>query len=127
MQHQKIRMKHIILTLLLSGIFSFSFGQSKTVKLYVDSTKIYLRYFYKSKNVSDYILNDSVRFVCRKITQDKFYLDKFINKQKEWTKIYRIEQAKDSLNVTTRIGGKDAKHRFEYSKEKYYNSFQVEN
>jgi hypothetical protein len=119
-------MKYTILTLLLWGLLSLAFGQSKTVKLIIDSTKIYLNYFYKSKNVSDYTLNDSIQFICRKITGDKFYLDKFIYKQKAWTKIYRIELAKDSLHVTTRLGGRTGKHQFQYSKEPYYNSYLID-
>lgn len=120
-------MRHFILTLFFLGLLSFTFGQSKTVKLIVDSTKIYFRYFYKSKNTSDYTLNDSVRFVGRKITVDKFYFDKFVNGQKNWTKIYKIELANDSLRVTTRAGDKKGKHKFIYSKEPYYNSFLVDN
>jgi hypothetical protein len=120
-------MRHIVLTLILVVIFIFSFGQSKTVKLVIDSTKIYFRYFYKSKNISDYTLNDSVSFIGRKITADKFYLDKFVNKQRIWTKIYRIELAKDSLHVTTRIGGLTGKKQFQYSKESYYNSYLLDN
>ena len=112
---------------LVLGISSFSFGQSKTVKLVIDSTKIYFRYFYNSKNVSDETLNNSVRIVGRKITEDKFYLDKFINKQKIWTRIYRIELAKDSLHVTTRSGYNNGKHKFEYSKELYYKTLIIEN
>ncbi len=120
-------MRLFILTLFFLGLFSFTFGQSKTVKLIVDSTKIYFRYFYKTKNTFDYTLNDSVRFVGRKITVDKFYFDKFVNGQKNWTKIYKIELANDSLRVTTRAGDKKGKHKFIYSKEPYYNSFLVDN
>ena len=120
-------MKYIILTLLLLGMLSFSFGQTKTVKLIIDSTKIYLNFFYKSKNVSEYTLNDSIQFICRKITTDKFYLDKFIYKQKAWTKIYRIELAKDSLHITTKIGGRTKSNKFQYSKEPYYNSYIIGN
>jgi len=120
-------MKHAILLFLLLAMTSFSFGQSKTVKLIIDSTKIYLRYFYKSNRPPYEILNDSVRVVCRKITPDKFYLDKFIKKQKEWTRRYRIELAKDSLHVTTRIGEMTGKKQFQYSKEPYYNSFLIDN
>jgi hypothetical protein len=76
---------------------------------------------------SDEILNDSVRLVGRKITDDKFYLDKFVNKKKVWTKVYRIELAKDSLRVTTRIGGQTGKKQFQYSKEPYYNSYLLDN
>lgn len=97
------------------------------MKLVIDSTKIYFRYFYKSKIASDEILNDSVRLVGRKITDDKFYLDKFVNKKKVWTRTYRIELAKDSLHVTTRMGGQTGKKKFQYSKEPYYNSYLIDN
>jgi hypothetical protein len=120
-------MRQIILTLSFLPVFSFSFGQSKTVKMNLETGKIYLSFFYKTAKSTKYTVNDSVYFLCRRINPDKFFLDKYVNKQREWTRIYRIEPAMDSLNVTTRIGGKDAKHRFEYSKEKYYNSFQVDN
>lgn len=120
-------MRYIILTALLISISTFSYGQSKTVKIYIDSTKIYFNYFYKSKNISDYTLNDSVRFISRKITEDRFYFDKFINKQKKWTRIYRIELANDSLRITTRAADKKGNHKFVYSKEPYYNSFQIDN
>ena len=120
-------MRQIILTLLFLCIFSFSFGQPKTVKVNLETGKIYLNFFYKIAKSTRYTLNDSVYFLCRKINPDKFFLDKYLYKQKEWTRIYRIEPALDSLNVTTRFGGRDAKHSFEYSKEKYYNSFQVDN
>jgi hypothetical protein len=102
------------------------FGQSKIVKLNIDSAKIYLTYFYKSKYVSDCYLNDSVSYVGRKITENKFYLDKFVNKRKEWTKIYVIELAKDSLRITRRSTGKNGKSKFEYVREPYYNSFLVD-
>jgi hypothetical protein len=120
-------MRHFVLTLLLLGLISFTSGQSKTVKLILDSTKIYFRYFYKSKNVSDYALNDSVRFVGRKITVNKFYLDKLVNGQKNWTKIYKIELANDSLRITKRVGDKKGNRKFIYSKEPYYNGFLVDN
>jgi hypothetical protein len=120
-------MRHFVLTLFLLGLINFTFGQSKTVKLIIDSTKIYFRYFYNSKNVSYYTLNDSVSLVGRKITVDKFYLEKLVNGQKNWTKIYRIELANDSLRITTRAGDKKGNHKFIYSKEPYYNSFLVDN
>ena len=102
----------------------FLFGQSKTVKIYLDSSKIYLRFFYKNYK-SDYILNDSVTYLCRKINQDAFYLDKFVYKKKESTKIYRIELASDSLRATTRAGDIKGNKKFIYTKEKYYNSFEI--
>lgn len=120
-------MRQLIFTVILMGLFSFSFGQSKTVKLVIDSTKVYFRYFYKSKIASDEILNDSVRLVGRKITDNKFYLDKFVNMKKVWTRIYRIELAKDSLRVTTRMGGQTGENKFKYSKEPYYNSYLLDN
>jgi hypothetical protein len=120
-------MRKIILALSLLFLFNLSFAQSKTVKMNLETGKIYLNFFYKSSKNSRYTLSDSVYFLCRKIDGTKFYLDKYINRKKQWTRIYKIEQANDSLNVTTRVGGSDGKHKFEYSKEKYYNSFQVEN
>jgi hypothetical protein len=120
-------MKHIVLTSLLLGLFGLSFGQSKTVKLVIDSTKIYFQYFYKSKNVSSYTLNDSVTLVGRKITPERLYIDKFVNKRKLWTKIYRVQLAKDSLHITTRIRGRTGKNQFQYSKEPYYDSFLIDN
>jgi len=120
-------MKHLIFTAILMGLFSFSFGQSKTVKLVIDSTKIYFRYFYKSKIESYETLNDSVRIVGRKLTDDKLFIDKFVNKKKIWTRTYRIELAKDSLRITTRIGGQTGKKKFQYSKEPYYNSYLLDN
>lgn len=116
-------MKPLFFTVILMGLFSFSFGQSKAVKLVIDSTKIYFRYFYKSKFASDRTLNDSVHLVGRKITNDKFYLDKFVNKKKVWTRIYRIELAKDSLRITSLTRGQTIKNNFQYSKEPYYNSY----
>ena len=127
MRHTKNQMRLIFMTLFLLGPFSVSFGQSKTVKLEIDSTTIYFRYFYKSKNISGETLNDSVRLVGRKITEDKFYLDKFIYKQKSWTRIYRIEPAKDSLRVRTMSTDKTGKHKYETLKEPYYNSFLIDN
>ncbi len=120
-------MRLIILTFFLLGLFSLTSGQLKIVKLDIDSTIIYFRYFYKSKNASGETLNDSVRLVGRKITEDKFYLDKFINKQKTWTRIYRIEPAKDSLRVKTMTTDKTGKHKFEYLKKPYYNSILIDN
>jgi hypothetical protein len=109
------------------GLHNFGSAQEKIVKLFVDSSTIYLRYFYKSKTISDEYPNDSVRLVARKITEDKIYLDKYIYKRKAWTKIYKLELAKDSLHITTRIGGRTGKNQFEYSKEPYYNSFLIGN
>ena len=111
-----------IFVLLLFNVFLF--GQSKTVKIRIDSSKIYLRFFYKHYK-SDYSLNDSVTYLCRKINQDTFYLDKFVYKKKEWTKIYRIELATDSLRITTRAGDIKGNKKFIYTKEKYYNSFEI--
>ncbi len=119
-------MRAIILSFLIVGISIYSFGQCKTVKLVIDSTKIYVRYFYKSKNNSDEILKDSIRFVSRKITEDKFYLDEFINKKKIWTRVYRIELAHDSMHLTTRSLCNNGKSKFVHSKEPYYKSFLVE-
>jgi hypothetical protein len=113
-----------ILFFILLLLNTYSFGQSKTVKLILDSSKIYLRFFYKNYK-SDYIFNDSVTYLCRKINQDSFYLDKIVYKKKEWTKVYRIELATDSLRVTTRAGDIKGNKRFIYSKEKYYNSFEI--
>ena len=112
----------IIFVLLSFNIFSF--GQSKTVKILLDSSKIYLRFFYKNYK-SDYILNDSITYLCRKINQDIFYLDKLIYKKKEWTKIYTIEPATDSLGVTTRAGDLKGNRKFIYTKEKYYNAVEI--
>jgi len=120
-------MRAIILSLLILGISGSSFGQYKVVKLNIDSTKIYFRYFYRSKNGSDEFVNDSIRFVGRKITADKFYLDKFINKRKIWTRVYRIELASDSLHVTTKLHSANGKSKFEYLKQPYYNSFLIDN
>lgn len=119
-------MSKIFFTVILTGIFTFSFGQSKTVKLDIDSSKIYFRYFYKSKLNSGQTLNDSVRLVGRKINDEKFYLDKLVNNKKVWTRIYRIELSKDRLRVTTRIAGQTGKKEFQYTKEPYYNSFFVD-
>lgn len=116
--------RKIFYIFILLHISFFTFGQSKTVKMFLDSTKIYLRYFYKNYK-SDYILNDSVTYLCRKINQEKFYLDRLVYKKKKWTKTYRIEVAKDSLRVTTRLGGIRKGKKFIYSKEKYYNSFEI--
>lgn len=102
----------------------FSFGQSKTVKILLDSTKIYLLFFYRNFK-SDYTLNDSVTYLCRKINQDSFYLDKLVYKKKGWTKIYKIELANDSLRVTTRAVDIKGNKKFIYSKEKYFNSIEI--
>ena len=103
---------------------TFSFGQSKTVKIRLDSAKIYLRFFYKNYK-SDYTLNDSVTYLCRKINQDSFYLDKLVYKKKQWTKIYKIEPATDSLRVTTRAVDLKGNRKFLHTKEKYYNAFEI--
>jgi len=119
-------MRHFLLTVLVLGLCNFGIAQKKIIKLFVDSSTIYLRYFYRSKIASDESRNDSVRLVARKMTEDKIYLDKFINNRKTWTRIYKIELAKDSLHVTTRIGGRIGKRQFEYSKLPYYNSFLID-
>jgi hypothetical protein len=122
------QMKHANFIVILIFLSSFSFGQSKTVKLDIDTKKIYFRYFYKSKIASEDILNDSVRLLGRRISNDKFYLDKFVKKKKIWTGIYKIKLAKDSLHVTTRIRDpKTGKNKFQYSKEPYYNSYLINN
>ncbi|MEO6453435.1 MAG: hypothetical protein ABIN97_05150 [Ginsengibacter sp.] len=115
--------KLFLITIVLSSIIN-SFGQSKTVKILLDSNKIYLRFFYKHYK-SDYTLNDSVAYLCRKINRDSFYLDKFVYKKKEWTKIYKIEPAKDSLRITTRAVDIKGNKKLIYSKEKYYNSIEI--
>ncbi|MEO6670971.1 MAG: hypothetical protein ABIN36_15935 [Ferruginibacter sp.] len=109
------------LTFLIFGIFSF--GQSKTVKIILDSQKIYFRFFYKNYK-SDEIINDTVYLECRKISIDSFYLDKFLNNKKVWTKTYKIELANDRLNVTTRTH-KNGKSVFIKTKEKYYNAIEL--
>ena len=119
-------MKRFILTSFFACAFVQMFGQSKIVKLNIDSAKIYLTYFYKSKNVSDCYLNDSVRYVSRRITEDKFYLDKLVNKRKEWTRIYTIELAKDSLRITQRSTGRNGKSIFKRVREPYYNGILVD-
>jgi len=116
-------MRTLIFALLIVVMPRFSFGQYKIVKLDIDSTKIYFRYYYISKHFSDEFLNDSIRVVGRKITADKFYLDKFVNKRKIWTRVYSIELAKDSLRITTRSTANNGKSKFEYLKKPYYNSF----
>jgi hypothetical protein len=113
-----------ILFLILLFLNSYSFGQSKTVKLLLDSSKIYLRFFYKNYK-SDYVLNDSVTYLCRKINQDTFYLDKLVYKKKLWTKVFRIELASDSMRVTTRATDINGKSKFIYTKEKYYKSYEI--
>lgn len=113
-----------ILFLILLFLNSYSFGQSKTVKLLLDSSKIYLRFFYKNYK-SDYVLNDSVTYLCRKINQDTFYLDKLVYKKKLWTKVFRIELASDSMRVTTRATNINGKSKFIYTKEKYYKSYEI--
>ena len=115
-------MKYFFLVIILFFTSSISNAQEKTVKFIFDSSKVYFRYFYKSKTNSEEHINDSVRLVARKISDNKFYLDKFIYKEKVWTRIYSIELAKDSLPVTTRAYGKDGKKKFIYTKEPYYNS-----
>ena len=119
-------MRQIILTFFMLLFFAHGFGQSKIVKLNIDSAKMYLTYFYKSKYVSDCYLNDTVRYIGRKITENKFYLDKFVNRKKEWTRIYVIELAKDSLHITQRSTGKNGKSKFNHVREPYYNSFLVD-
>jgi len=90
-------MKYFLFTIVFSIKVECCFGQYKIVELKVDSAKIYLRYYYKSKKASNEIVNDSVSFFWRKITADTFYLDKYLYKRKFWTKKYTIEFAKDSL------------------------------
>jgi hypothetical protein len=116
--------RKLFLIFVLSSFNIFSFGQSKTVKILLDSSKIYLRFFYKSYK-SDYTLNDSITYLCRKINQDSFYLDKLVYKRKQWTKIYKIEPATDSLRVTTRAVDLKGNRKFIYTKEKYYNAFEI--
>ncbi len=116
--------RRLFFIIVLSCSNFFLFGQSKTVKIRLDSSKIYLQFFYKHYK-SDYTLNDSVTFLCRKINQDTFYLDKFVYKKKEWTKVYKIELASDSLRITTRAGDFKGNKKFIYTKEKYYNSFEI--
>ena len=115
----------ILFLLLICSLNSINTNaQYKAVKLYVDSTKIYLRFFFKTYK-SDEEVNDSVKIICRKIDTESFYLDKYINKRKMWTKTYRIEQAKDSMRLTTRTSYIKGKSRFIYSKEKYYNAILI--
>ena len=116
----------ILLVLILTTSIS-CVAQEKIVKLFIDSSKSYLRYFYKSKIDSDEYPNDSVRLVARKINEDKFYLDKFIYKKKVWTRIYRIELAKDSLNIKILSRDKSGKQRMKQIKKPYYNSILVDN
>ncbi len=93
----------------------------------VDSTNIYVNYFYKSKYASDCILNDSSSVFVRKISTDKLYLDKYVNKKKIWRKVYQIELAKDSLHITTKIDGGTGKNSFKYSKKPFYNTILISN
>jgi hypothetical protein len=116
-------MKNIILTITFLFCTTFLFGQSRTVKMIIDSNKIYLNYFYKHYK-SDCTLNDTVYFICRKINIDSFYLDKFVNKKKVWTKKFRTELAKDKLNLTTRTT-QNGKSVFIKTKETYYNSLEL--
>jgi len=120
-------MKNLTLIYISLVAISTSFGQSKYVKLNIDSTtKFYLTYYYKSKFNSDYIWNDTVRYVIKKITENKFYLDKLVNKRIEWTRIYTIEPASDSLHIKGRTRGKSGKSKIEHKIEPYYNSFIVD-
>ena len=115
----------ILFLLLICSLNSINTNaQYKAVKLYVDSTKIYLRFFFKTYK-SDEEVNDSVKIICRKIDTESFYLDKYINKRRVWTKTYRMEPAKDSMEVTKRMTDIKGKSRFIYSKEKYYNAILI--
>lgn len=116
-------MKEIIILLTFLTISFFTFGQSKTVKIMLDSQKIYFRFFYKNFK-SDETINDTVYLECRKISHESFYLDKFVNKRKVWTKTYKIELAKELMNVTTRTH-KNGKSIFIKTKEKYYNAIEL--
>lgn len=124
---QNIIMKKITFISLFFVAFSNSFGQSKYIKLNIDSTtKFYLTYYYKSKFNSDYIWNDTVQYVSRKISENKFYLDKLVNKRKEWTRIYSIELASDSMHIKALIRGIRGKAKIQHKVEPYYNSFLVD-
>ena len=115
----------ILFLLLICSLSSLNTNaQYKIVKLNVDSTKVYLRFFLKTYKSDEYI-NDSVRVISRKIDTESFYLDKYINKRRIWTKTYRIEQAKDSMGLTTRMSDIKGKSRFIHSKEKYYNAILI--
>ena len=120
-------MKQITLISFFFAVFSNSFGQSKYIKLNIDSTtKFYLTYYYKSKFNSDYIWNDSVQYVSRIINENKFYLDKLVNKRKEWTRIYNIELASDSVHIKALTRGISGKAKIQHKVEPYYNSFLVD-
>ncbi len=118
-------MKYATLLFIFNIIPHFIFCQYKIVKLDIDSSKTYLRYYYKSRYHSDEILNDSVTIIGRKISDSSFYLDKIVNKQKLWTRIYKIVPANDSLRITTKAGTINGKHKFIRSKQMYYNSFEI--
>jgi hypothetical protein len=64
--------------------------------------------------------------VSRKISENKFYLDKLVNKRKEWTRIYSIELASDSMHIKALIRGIRGKAKIQHKVEPYYNSFLVD-
>ena len=113
-------MKPLILFLFFLIITALSFGQPRIVKLTIDNQTVYINFFYKIPKSTKQTLSDSIYLLCQKITEDKFYLDYFKNKKGIWRKIYRIEEAQDSLPVTTMARAADGKYKLIHSKELYY-------
>jgi len=117
-------MRQLILLLFFIFCTGTAHAQYKIVKLDVDSVKVYLRFFYKSRN-SDEIVNDSVTIICRRINADHFYLDKYLHDKKTWTKKCELEIAKDSMRITTRTRDSKSKSKFIYTKEQYFNAVEI--
>ncbi len=119
-------MSRVFLLFLYFIISTTVSGQSKTVEMSVDSSKVYFRYYFKSKNYSEQTLSDSVKIVGRRIDDNKFYLDKIVNMQVVWTKICRIELAKDSLSIISMITDSKGRTKSAQSMEPYYKSIMVD-
>jgi hypothetical protein len=89
------------------------------VKLNLETDTFYLRFYYKYYK-SDEILNDSIVYLCRKINQEKFYLDRLVNDKKQWTKVFRIEPAIDTLRINEKYTNRSGKSSFKLIKQNYF-------
>jgi len=106
----------IILTITLYLIPFFTFSQTKYVKLNLERDTFYITFFYKNNSATKRTLNDSVFYMYKRITDESFSINEFVNKKKTWTKKFQAIPVNDSLVVRERMSRKPIKIK----KVKYY-------
>lgn len=108
-------MRAFLIAIFLFGSLK-SWTQHKYVK--IESEKIYITFFYK-QHTSTYLKNDSVNYICTRITDSSFVLSKYVQ-EKNKSVSYKTVQAQEPLIISTKTRNKNGNYKMRRKLKAYY-------